>query len=57
MVGSGELGVIQGGVEPARGQKLLMGTLLGDQTVPDHQDLVGVLDGGQAVGDDEAGYP
>ena len=42
-------------VEAAGGQQLVVGALLHDVAVPHYKDEVGVLDGGQAVGDDKAG--
>ena len=42
-------------VQPALGHQLRMGALLDDAAVLYHQDLVGVLDGGQPVGDGEDG--
>ena len=49
------LGVIESGIGPVCRQQLLMGALLGDAAVPDHQDAVGGPDGGEPVGDDEGG--
>ena len=40
-------------VQPALGHQLRMGALLDDAAVLYHQDLVGVLDGGQPVSDGE----
>src|ERR1700754_921488 len=41
---AGELGVVQVGVEPARGQQLLVGAAFADSSRVDDQDLVGVAD-------------
>src|SRR5450755_4213598 len=43
---AGELGVVQLGVQPVRGQQLLVGAALSDLPGVDDQDLVGVPDGG-----------
>ena len=40
-------------VQPALGHQLRMGALLDDAAILHHQNLVGVLDGGQPVGDGE----
>ena len=40
-------------VQPVLGHQLRMGALLDDAAILYHQDLVGVLDGGQPVGDDQ----
>lgn len=49
------LGVVQPGVGSAPGQQLVMGPLLGNAAVLDHQDAVGGPDGGEPVGDDQGG--
>ena len=49
------LGVIESGIGPVCRQQLLMGALLGDAAIPDHQDAVGGPDGGEPVGDDVGG--
>ena len=50
-----KLAVVEVRVEAAFGQQLVVGALLDDVAVLEHQDQVGVLDGGQTVGDDKAG--
>ena len=42
-------------IQPALGHQLFMGAPLDDAAVLHHQDLIGVLDGGQPVGDGEDG--
>ena len=51
----GRLAVPQLGVEPAALEQLLVRAALGDPAVVEHDDLVGVDDGRQAVGDDDRG--
>src|SRR5215212_419361 len=53
--GAAELGPVQVGVEPAGGEQLGVGALLDDPAAVDDQDPVGVDDGRQPVGDDQAG--
>lgn len=48
------LDIDQGIVDSFFSQKLLVGALLYDPAVLDHSDLVGVLDGGEAVRDHDA---
>ena len=48
-----KLAVVKIGVETALGQKLVVGALLDDIAVFQHQDQTGVPDGGQPVGDDK----
>ncbi len=50
-----ELAQVQVVVETFFIQQFLVGALLDDLAVIDHQDVVGIPDGAQAVGDDEAG--
>ena len=52
---SHKLRIVQRGVEPAPGHQLVVIALLGDLSVLQHQNEIRVLNGGQAVGDDEAG--
>jgi hypothetical protein len=42
-------------VEPWLGDELVVGAALDDPALVKHEDLVGGLDGGQPVGDDEQG--
>lgn len=44
-------------VQPTLGHQLLMGAPLNDAAVIHHQDLIGVLDGSQTMGDGENGLP
>src|SRR5829696_10205511 len=53
--GAAELGAVQVGVETAGGQQVGVGALLDDPAAVDDQDPVGVDDGRQPVGDDQAG--
>ena len=39
------------------GEQLLVGALLDDASVVEDDDLVGIADGGEAVGNDESGAP
>src|SRR5690606_21903438 len=50
-----ELHLVQAAVDPVLGQQLGVGPLLHQFAVFQHQHLVGVLDGGQAMGDDQRG--
>ncbi len=43
------------GVSPARGEEFVVAALLDDSALLEDDDLVGVADGAEAVGDDEAG--
>ena len=52
---TGELAVVQVGVESVLCEQLLVGALLNDRTVVHDQDMVRVSDGRETVGDDEAG--
>ena len=45
------------GVASAAGEELVVGAGLDHPPILDHDDLVGVADGAEAVGDDEAGAP
>src|SRR5690606_597404 len=47
-----ELHLVQAAVEPVAGQQFGVGPLLHQFAMFQHQHLVGVLDGGQAMGDD-----
>lgn len=44
-------------VESALGQQLLMGALLYDAAFVDDHDLVGILNGGEPMGDDDGVCP
>lgn len=44
-------------VQSTLGHQLLMGSSLDDAAVIHHQDLIGVLDGSQTMGDGENGLP
>ncbi len=48
-----KLAIVQFSVETIFRQQVFMVTLLDDIAIPDHQDPVGIADGGEAVGDDE----
>ena len=52
---AGELGPVQVGVQPSGREQLLVLAALPDPAAVDDQDLVGLLDGGQPVGDDQRG--
>ena len=45
----------EAGVEAVQREQLIMGAALDDFAVPQDQDQVGVADGAEAMGDDEAG--
>ena len=51
----GELAVVQFRVETAPCEELVVASLLDDVAVVEDEDVIRILDGGQAVGDDEAG--
>ena len=53
VVAGGELGVVQFGVETARGEQLLVAALLHDVAVAHNQDEIGRADGGEPMRDDE----
>ena len=48
---------IQSAIIPAQGQQFLVRAALDDFAVFDHQNAVGILDGGQAVGNDDGRAP
>jgi len=48
-----EIGVVQFGVVAALGHQVIVGAFFDDPTVIHDDDAVGILDGGQAVGDDD----
>ena len=50
-----ELAVVDFGVEVGGGQEGVVGAGGGDATLLHDQDLIGIADGGEAVGDDEGG--
>jgi hypothetical protein len=55
-----ELAVVQFGIETVASQQFLVFALLHNVAVIHHQDPIRVADGGEAMGDDEAGaalYP
>src|SRR5664280_945034 len=52
---TGELAVVEVGVESVLCEQLLMGALFNDRTVVHDKDVVCVSDGRETVGDDEAG--
>src|SRR5579885_589446 len=52
-----ELGAEELGVQPAPGQELGMPPALDDAAAVEHEDLVGVHDGRQPVGDDDGRAP
>ena len=57
VVAGGELGVVQLGVETARGEQLLVAALLHDVAVAHDQDEIGRTDGGEPMRDDEGVRP
>ena len=52
-----ELGTVKLGVKALAGQKLLMVPLLDHPAAVDDQNLVCILNGGEAVGDDKEVFP
>ena len=48
-------GIIEVGVEAALGEELIVAALLHNVAVPHDENQIRVLNGGEAVGDDEAG--
>ena len=50
-----ELVLIKVGVDTVFGQQLVVSAPFLDAVVVDDDDLIGVFDGGQTVGDDQAG--
>ena len=54
--GLAELGVVELAVEALTGHELPVGAAFHHVAIPHHQDAVGVLDGGEAVGHHEAGF-
>jgi hypothetical protein len=51
----GKLPAVQLGIQAARGQELVMGSVFADLALVDDQDLVGLADGGQPVRDNQRG--
>ncbi len=47
--------LVEVGVGAAFGEELVVGAAFDDVAVVEHKDHVGVADGGEAMGDDEAG--
>jgi hypothetical protein len=52
---AGELGPVQVGVQPPGREQFVVLAALADPAAVNDQDLVGLLDGGQPVGDDQRG--
>jgi hypothetical protein len=50
-----ELQMVQVGVHPVERQQLLMGTVFSHDAILDHNDLVGVAQGAQTMGDSDDG--